>query len=494
MAPTARGFARRGNIGQLMTAELPVLLHSKSVSDLIVAPSKGNVTSSGRIVALKLGQDGLKPPSNLDDPEPCEPEIAGSQGLGVDAETPPVDRPESQASADQVDEREQSLDGIEPLISEALGQDINRALDLARALSEIQIEHPSVILVKRLSDLLLLPDDQMTPLARSLVDEILVRLVDHVEPELRSKLAHRIAKMMDPPAQLLNRLVLDEITVAQPILELNTEISSSDLIEVVRRGNKAHRLTVAKRRHLESSVADALIDWGETEVIETLLKNAHSRLSFSAMERLVARSRYVKSLQGLLVKREDLHISLAVIMFWWLPQKLRARVLFRFHISRRVLQQSVQDAVASGEIDLQTYDPVQREALDFILSLRRRSANKPLDVRDKLKRGKLDAFLIALTEAASISRQTLIKILRDDGGEPLAVLCKAANVTRQDFELIFQLLWQAQNREQDILENLPRLGQVYDALPLDSAEIIVRYWNRPRIDIEKSAEALNILD
>ena len=264
--------------------------------------------------------------------------------------------------------------------------------------------------------------------------------------------------------------------------------------EVVRRGNKSHRLTIAQRRHLESSVADALIDWGETEVIATLLKNEHSRLSFNALERLVARSRYVASLQELLVKREDLHLSLAVIMFWWLPQKLRARVLFRFHISRRILQQSVQDAVATGEIDPQTYDPVQREALDFILSLRRRSAAKPLPVREKLKQGRLDAFLIALTEAASISRQTLIKILRDDGGEPLAVLCKAANVSKQDFELIFQLLWQAQNKENDVLDKLPRLAGVYDALPLDSAEIILRYWNRPRIDIEKSAEALNILD
>jgi len=429
--------------------------------------------------------------------EDVVPKVKGTRGRPLPAaksESGPKRSTEPSEKSSNANEAAESAAGLEPLISEALGEDINRALDLARALSEIQIEHPSVILVKRLSDLLLLPDDQMTPLDRSLVDEILVRLVDHVEPELRSKLAHRIAKMMDPPAQLLNRLVLDEISIAQPILELNTEISASDLVEVVRRGNKAHRLTIAKRRHLESSVADALIDWGETEVIEALLKNGRSRLSFSALERLVARSRYVVSLQELLVKREDLHISLAVIMFWWLPQKLRARVLFRFHISRRVLQQSVQDAIDTGEIDPQTYDPVQREALDFILSLRRRSANKPLAVRDKLKQGRLDAFLMALTEAASISRQTLIKVLRDDGGEPLAVLCKAANVSKQDFELIFQLLWQAQNRESDMQKNLPRLARVYDALPVDSAEIILRYWNRPRIDIEKSAEALNILD
>jgi len=455
------------------------------------------VTSSGRIVPIKPASPPEEAPAKPDQPQDPSPKIKGSRAPRSPSAKPDSSAKQSPAPrAEKADSNEppQSPGGLEPLISEALGEDINRALDLARALSEIQIEHPSVILVKRLSDLLLLPDDQMTPLDRSLVDEILVRLVDHVEPDLRSKLAHRIAKMMDPPAQLLNRLVLDEISIAQPILEQNTEISASDLVEVVRRGNKAHRLTIARRRYLESSVADALIDWGETEVIETLLKNAHSRLSFAAMERLVARSRYVPSLQELLVKREDLHISLAVIMFWWLPQKLRARVLFRFHISRRILQQSVQDAIATGEIDPQTYDPVQREALDFILSLRRRSASKPLAVRDKLKQGRLDAFLIALTEAASVSRQTLIKILRDDGGEPLAVLCKAANVSKQDFELIFQLLWQAQNRESDMLQNLPRLARVYDALPLDSAEIILRYWNRPRIDIEKSAEALNIID
>ncbi len=364
-------------------------------------------------------------------------------------------------------------------IVEILKDDLDNAINLAEALSQIHVEHPIVILVKRLSDLLLLSTDKVMPHERALVDEILVRLVAHVDVPLRVKLAHRIAGMAEPPVQLLLNLASDDIAVAAPILSQSTELRNADLIEIIRHGNKKHRLVIAERKAIDSAVADALIDWGEVDIMETLLKNEGTCFSYYGLERLVSRSRYITSLQKLILNRTDLHPTLAYQMFWWLPADLRAKVFSRFTISRRVLQEAIRDAVISGEIDINTFDPVQREALDFIQGRRIKQENISDVIMEKLKKGKLDDFLLAFAESAGVSRQTLIKIMRDEGGEALAALCKSINLTRNDCVLLFQLLSRARNNN-DTLLTKERLLALFDSIPRDIAELMVCHWDRPR--------------
>ena len=374
-----------------------------------------------------------------------------------------------------------------------LDDDLSKAFDLVQAFSEIEVENSSVTLVKRLGDLLLLPPDQVTPLDRSLVDEILVRVLDFVDVEQRVKLATRISGMTEPPHQVLAKLAADEIKVAAPILEKNTEIRDSDLVDIIRRGNQAHRLIIAARKNVQSSVADALVDWGERDVLITLVKNDRATLSLTTLQRLVGRSRYIADLQPVLAARADLHPALGFAMFWWLPIDLRAKILTRFHISRRLMQQAIRDAIVSGDIDVHSYDPVQQVTLDFIQSNRTRLDKDEPCVMAHLKTGRLDLFLTGLCKAGHISHQTLVKVLRDKGGEPMAVLCKAAGLARKDFVMLISLFWKASNRDAELTARLPALSSLFDSLPLDSAELILRYWDKPRLDFEGGVDRRDAL-
>ncbi len=362
-----------------------------------------------------------------------------------------------------------------------LTRDPQSALALAEALAASRAEHPRIVLVKRLSDLLLLSTDQVLPSERALIDEILVRLLAHVDLELRARIAQRICGMSEPPREVLVMLAHDDPTVAAPILENSTAITDSDLIDVVRRGSSEHRRLIATRKQISSAVTDALIEMSENAVLETLTANPGAVFSMRGLYLLAQRSRRVPGLGSLLVEREDLHPTLAYAMFWWLPSSLRVRILFRFTISRRVLQQAIADAVAQGDFDPESMDPMEREALEFVHGRLYAARGRVTQVFEQLRKGETEQFLSGFAIAAGISRQTVVKILRDEGGEALAVLCKAVSLARDDFGTLVRLLVRARGKEELPASRLEELQVVFDTLPIDSADLALRYWDRPRL-------------
>ncbi len=370
-----------------------------------------------------------------------------------------------------------------------LTPELQSALALAEALSSGSAEHPRVVLVKRLSDLLLLPPEQVTPPERALLDEILVRMIDYVDCELRKRVAGRISRMAEPPAELLLRLSRDDISVAETILTESTEIPESDLIETVRHSSFDHRRAVAERKVVSSALAVALLEKGEPLIIEKLLRNDKASLSLSAMQTIAEMSRTRPKLQELLLQRHDLHPSLAQAMFWWVSPKLRTKILHRFAVSRRVLQQAIMDAVKDGEFDLDSNDEVEKEALEFVQGVWPQHRPQASEILEHLKAGRTEEFLSSLSQSAGITRAILMKILKDESGEALAVLCKAVNMPKSDFELLQRWLFTAQSADAASDEKSDRVTAVFDSLPNDAADLFLRYWNKPRVGLRSQAES-----
>ena len=79
---------------------------------------------------------------------------------------------------------------------------------------------------------------------------------------------------------------------------------------------------------------------------------------------------------------------------------------------------------------------------------------------------------------SGIKPSTGAKILRDAGGEGLAVLCKATGLSRK----ALKALWKALRRplrtaDGQIHPQLAEVMIVYDMLAVDRAQTVLRYWN-----------------
>jgi uncharacterized protein (DUF2336 family) len=339
-------------------------------------------------------------------------------------------------------------------------------------------------LLKRLADVVCLPASRINAFERAMCADLLVEMLREAVVEEREKVARRLANLSDMPGSLVRLLLRDEVAVARALLENSPNLSDADLIDCLYQATQEHRRLIAIRRGVGEVVADALVDMGEIAVVEALLRNELARFSHQGVENVVALTRDNPGLIALLLKRAELRPSHAYVMFWWADAEARRTILQRFAVSREILQEAVGDvfAVASEE---GWQDPLSRKALQFIERRQRNRAAIAKSPFDSLE----DAVAAAQTGLtretaeeisylAGLKPMTGAKIFTDAGGEPIAILCKATGLPRA----AVRALWRGLRRPETDPQGAPSPGlervlAVFDAIAVDRAQTVLRYWN-----------------
>ncbi len=344
-------------------------------------------------------------------------------------------------------------------------------------------------MVKRLADVVCLPTSRVNAFERAMTADLLVEMLREGEPEDRARAARRLAGLAEIPTSVLRLLLRDEIDVSRPLLEDGATIPDTELMLCAREATVEHRRMIGARREISEVVVDALIAGalagvGEPDVVELLLRNPGAKFSATAIERVVAASRDHKGYLPGLLRRIELRPSHAYVLFWWSDPEARRTILQRFAVSREVLQDATGDifpmATAEG-----WQDPLVRKSLQFI---ERRQRNRA--AIEKSPYASLDAAVAAaeagmtrdlaseIAYLAGIKPTTGAKIFTDPYGEPLAILCKATGLPRNNV----RMLWRALRRPEVDSAGRPtpaleRSLVTYDMMAVDRAQTVLRYWN-----------------
>ncbi|WP_443750915.1 DUF2336 domain-containing protein [Asticcacaulis solisilvae] len=341
------------------------------------------------------------------------------------------------------------------------------------------------VLLKRLADVVCLPESRINAFERAVTADLLVEMLREAGVEERARVAKRLSILAELPNSLVRLLLVDEVEVARPLIEDGEALSDSDLYFCARNGRHGHRILLASRKALPSFLSEILVDSEEMPVIETLLKNSKAEMSQQAVETVVALSQNAPQLIPLLMRRAELRPSSAYILFWWSPAEVRRLILSRFGVNREIMQDMASDVFAMAAQE-KWQDAMSRKALQFI---ERRQRN-----REALKKSPYDSLEAAIADAAQngmtrkmaeeiaylsgIKPSTGAKILRDAGGEGLAVLCKATGLSRKALKALWKALRRPMRTETGQIH--PQLAEVlitYDMLAVDRAQTVLRYWN-----------------
>jgi uncharacterized protein (DUF2336 family) len=339
-------------------------------------------------------------------------------------------------------------------------------------------------LVKRLADVVCLPQSRVNAFERAMTADLLVEMLRDGEPEDRARAARRFAGLSEIPTSVLRLLLRDEIEISRPLLDDGTSIPDSELVLCIRDATIEHRRMIAARREISGLVVEALVELGEPDVIELLLKNAGAQFSATGLEKVVANSRDHSAYLAGLLRRPELRPSHAYVMFWWCDPEARHTVLQRFAVSREVLQDASGDifpmATAEG-----WQDPLVRKALQFIERRQRNRAAIAKSPYDSLEdavtaaqSGMTRDLASEIAYLAGIKPTTGAKIFTDPYGEPLAILCKATGLPRN----AVRALWRALRRPETdsagrTTPALERSLVTYDMMAVDRAQTVLRYWN-----------------
>ena len=348
---------------------------------------------------------------------------------------------------------------------------------------------PRAQMVRSLADIVVLPAGRISANERSLVADILLQIVDKVETDLRIEVATRVARVPECPPALVRKLVLDEPKVAAEILRGAGSVPEALLIEAAREADQAHRLLIAARSDLSTSVADALFQFDEVDVFKAVLRRDDCLLSPNAINRCVAISATHPDIQPALLRRRELEPAHGFMMFWWVDSEQRRRILSRFALDRKIIQDALADLYSKVFRSKIEPDPIVREIL--ILAERRhrpRGANGErvsMDVVHKTliaaRRYPSEEVIHAVSMVAGVSRELAARVLRDPTGEPFAVMCKALSLPRDEFFSLCEI-----ESEEDLVssEQAEYLLGVFDSLARDFSRAILRYWDwdsNPRI-------------
>lgn len=342
-----------------------------------------------------------------------------------------------------------------------------------------------LVLLRRLGDVVSLPTSRINAFERSVAADLLIDILRLASVEERRRVAARLVPLTDIPNNLCRMLLRDDIVVARELLDESLSLSDHDLATCAQETSIEHCLHIARRRGVPETVSNALIQRGEPEVILAVLNNSQAVIPTTALEAAVALSRNVPELCGPILRRAELRPSSAYVMFWWCGHEERSTILRRFAVSREVLQSSVMDLFSMVAGDT-AEDAVVSKALQFIERRQRsreaaqKSEYESLeDLIHHASRVGLTSELVAEIGAlAGITPLTAAKILTDEGGEGIAVLCKATGLTRT----YLSLLWNALRRPEVDANNVEderwaRVQVTYEMLAVDRAQTVIRYWN-----------------
>ena len=355
-------------------------------------------------------------------------------------------------------------------------------IDLIPPPPKFQARH---VLMRRLADVVCLPESRINAFERSVTADLLVEMLREAAPADRIRVAKRLSVLAEVPASLIRMLIVDEIDVARPLIEDCAALSDADLFYCARHGKAHHRQILAARKDLPTFLSEVLMDGEDMTVIDILLKNPKTVLSQTTIEAAVAMSQTYTHLIPLLLKRTEMRPSSAYVLFWWAESDIRRQILSRFGVNREVMQDMASDVFAMAAEE-KWQDPMSRKALQFIERRQRnrealkKSPYKSLEmaIADAAEKGMTRKMAEEIAYLSGLKPSTGAKILRDRGGEGLAVLCKATGLSKR----ALRALWKALRRPLRGPDGLtdPHLAEVilaYDLLAVDRAQTVLRYWN-----------------
>ena len=306
----------------------------------------------------------------------------------------------------------------------------------------------------------------LLPQERNLAADALLLLLPRMPARQLIRLSERVAIMDNPPPLLLARLIRDpRPEVMGPVLERSAQICDREMIEATAGFDVERLRMIARRRVISPLLSSHLVASGDPEVILALLRNAGAELPHQAFATLSALAVANPVLLAPLATRADLPAATAFELYWSLPSELRRLITSRFLTDSGTLGRILRIALAEDASlqggALREERPATGEMLD-----------SAIEAAAELQR-ETAAFRFAAL--AGIAEETVLRILLDRQGEPLAALFKALGVSRTRFlETLEKLRGEGKLLE---LRDNDHLQAVFEGLSFTKARMLIIYWD-----------------
>ncbi|HEY8000026.1 MAG TPA: DUF2336 domain-containing protein [Pseudolabrys sp.] len=345
--------------------------------------------------------------------------------------------------------------------------------ELELALNSNSIEQHNSIL-KKVTALFLGSTDRITEEISSVFDDVILRLVDHVERRARAELSWDLAPVAYAPLNVVRRLASDDdIAIAGPVLARSPRLTDQNLVEVARTKGQSHLSKVAERAQLSQAVTDVLIDRGNQQVVTKVASNAGARFSRTGMSMLVMRASGDDELTYAMSRRSDVSRRLFKRLLSYATEQARQRMLATSapadrEAINRVLAQ-LADQAGSQTISQKEYAAAQRLVHTFSQDTEQ-TRSKVLQFADGYRIAELVA---AMSILSGVPIALVSRLICDTEPFGAMVMCKAIGLA---WMVAHAVLNNLPGISEDREEKLGEMEEHYAHMSAESAERLLGYW------------------
>jgi uncharacterized protein (DUF2336 family) len=344
-------------------------------------------------------------------------------------------------------------------------------------------------LAETIMDLFAGGTSSLTDRERSLMFDILHKVIFDVEMVVRQALSAKLAALPDAPSALIKQLANDRVEVAYEVLTRSRVLHDEDLIEIIRHRTLEHQLAIAMRYSVSETVSATLAEAGSESVVEALLRNENARISQRTLAYLVEQSRRVDTFQEPLLSRKELTPELARRMFLWVSAALRSHIISQFRLDDASVDALLEQTALEQSERLKAAD-ADTDSERLACEMRTHRMLEPGLLVKAIAQGEIDLFVGMFAQAARLRTRLVKRILFEPGGDGLAIACKGIGLDHKTFVQIFTLSRAAQPHRRDIEAEIERADAVFSRLSQTQAERFLRRW---RLDPDFAA-ALHALE
>ena len=313
----------------------------------------------------------------------------------------------------------------------------------------------------------------------ALFDDVMGQLAGEMEVAFRAELSERMAHGRGAPVGLMRSLARDDIAVARPVLQHSYALSDADLLQVARTHGQDHLRAISRRHSVSVAVSEAIVEHGDDQTLGVLLRNEGATLSRETHERVVDRAVANPALHEAVVTRQSLPPDLLNEMYFIVEARLRDKIIAR---NAGIDPAQLDSALSAGRKRVAVGDGVlpadYAEAEAEVKAMKAKGEISPRTLAAMLRNRETTRFLIALGVLADIDFHTARLILERKELDALAIVCKAADFDRSLF-LTFTVL--ILDRADDAMARAKAHGDLYSALPRDTALRTIRFWRLRRL-------------
>lgn len=311
--------------------------------------------------------------------------------------------------------------------------------------------------------------DRPQELLSNVVDGVLLRLTERVEPSALIQLGRALAELKMAPPETLRRLAShNDPDVACPVLLKSQGLSTSDLEKLAISSGERQQLAIAARERIEPPLTEALIKSGDRAVHLTVIGNPGAKLSEAAYSTLIARAGQDDEITKALALRPD---TPDLIVRKLLSASNGQERPTRLNASSTPPHNATSSATASLVPPKLPCQAAYASARPEIVTLNRVGKLNDSTVNRFAIRGETANLFTALSVLSGVPLEIIEHVMADEDCEGLVMACRAS---RLNWQTTLAILSNRSGRRLSFAER-ERGQRIFDTLLLSTSQWTVRW-------------------